>query len=249
MVITMRRQDAITSRALARLGAGFGALVGAVDPIPSNPLVKAFDLAIGSGLSDRQAEFAVAVGQFESYLGVKDQWLLPSGEPSFNWGAVMSFSASEPSFKGPGGRMWLRFDTMKAGLDRFLAIGSVKRALSAIEEDGNVYAAVGKMFDGKYWECSKTREECVRAYGDGVFAVSKTVAKANGKPVLLSTSGEIPGAPVTSSAGWSVFLGVIGLAAGAYVYTSGRRREAQTASRISTGANVAQVAVDAAEVV
>lgn len=217
------------------------ALVGAIELPPASEhdaFIKALTLAQAQGLSATQAQYAVAVGQFESYLGLKLQWLLPSGEPSYNWGALASFSKSEPSFIGPQGRSWMRFDSMQAGLERFLAIRSVKKALTLVDADGDLNAAVAAMYDGKYWECSKGREACIAEYAKGVLAVANNVAKANGQPLLLNTKQPIPGG---AGFPWgTVLFGVIGVGAAAYIFFTDKK--SKNVRAVEAGANTAQIA-------
>lgn len=232
------RQAAIASRALARVGA---AATFAVDPPPPTQdasYVQAYSLALAAGLTPSEAQAAVAIGQFESYLGLKAQWLLPDGTPTYNWGALRA-SPSDPSFIGPQGAPWMRFPSMRAGLTRFLAFGSVKRARAYFAQ-GDMIGGVAQMFDDHYWVCQKGREPCVREYAAGVLQVARAVAKANGTPLFLDDKGALPPAPQGSApssiggvgAGTLLMLAA-GLAAGAYVYVSGskaQKHRAETAA-------------------
>ena len=160
----------------------------------------AYELARERGFTEAGAQMAVAQGWAESNLGVRKPFLLPSGEPSFNWGATTAKSGV-PYFGGgdtdaagkPITQRWAKWSSMAEGLDYWLSFGSVKAGLQSMQEgDATTYAAV--IFDrGYYTGVNCDRETCIRRYAVWLRDVARDkVASALGMPSLVSDAEPVP---------------------------------------------------------
>jgi hypothetical protein len=180
-------------------------------------------------------QIAVGIGLAESELGVGPSWHLSSGAPSWNFGALVTSSAAQPSIDHgdtdasgkPITQRFAAFGSQAEGIKAFL--NTWGDAAFAAASAGDVGAVASIMYDRHYYTGTKgTREERIGAYRSMVMGAAKVVAAALGQSlearegmILPAGGGGPTGTPVnasTSSSGSGsgtvaavLVLGTIGL--------------------------------------
>lgn len=187
-------------------------------------------------LNAAQRQLALAIGDFETGFGVSGSWLMPDGTPSYNWGGLVgsgtkgsiSHGDINPDGTPHPGVSFKAFNNMDDAFNSFYRTWSKSDTLQAAAAGNATLTAKAMYGHGYFGGVSGTAEDRIRAYGKGIYGVSKTIASVIGES-SATILGEILDSP-TASIGSISGAGKIGLilaastiAGIAYYLYSGRR--------------------------
>lgn len=127
-----------------------------------------------AGLTPEAVRLAVACGWQESNLGLRGQFVLKDGTPTYNWGATTARDKSIPSTSGtdrdyygnPITQRWAMWQSMDQGLAYWLSFPQIKRARAkGFLDRGDENAMAREMFLGGYYTgVAGTPEQRIAAY-------------------------------------------------------------------------------------
>jgi hypothetical protein len=192
-----------SGRGVALVGAAGFPVVGAAPLSRAELFAHARSVLAPLAFTDNAKQIFASIGYFESRYGLADNFLMPDGSPSFNWGALVG--------KGPAGSVitndhdkagnlvkgvpFMAFFDAPSGLRKFLEVlihPGTGQELPAIAEAnaGDARALATRMYkNGYYGGFGSTDQERIDGYVSAIVGNARDYAKAIGQPLLVTGTG------------------------------------------------------------